>query len=312
MPVSQNLLKQQTARQLLSLLGLGAATGIGARSLVGMKDLLQPTPEIPVHPSSNIPLVMNIGKPAAEERARATVPQSKVAGVMDGLLQHIRNAGPAVTRAADSTVNGIAKVLPDITTTKPLASEWGMPLGAAVAGGGAAAGYGAIDWLLNKQRQQANDSELEQAYTDYNNSLRQRYIAAMRAKSAADTDDCGLTELSTAYCSLKTPPGLEKKAVLMSLLGKLFPSVDQGYSKLYGHDRWQAIKGGVNTAALAAALGSGTLTYDWAKGQNKQELLAQALKTRELQRSRSAPPPLLAQLTEDESNGNAVTPAFTA
>lgn len=311
MPIDQSVLKQQAAEQLMSLLGLGTASGIGFRSMLGLRDMLHGQPSIPVAPNNQLPQVLKIpnAKPAEEEAAQAVVPMRKAAAGLDGLLSHLRNpsqlaaqASQATQAATQAATKWIASVLPNIDTQKPLGTEWGIPLGTAVAGGGASAGYHLLDWLLGKQKAQQNDAEVDSAYKDYEAALQDRYTTAMQAKRAGD--DRGVTALAEAYLAAPEPEGTTKQAAVMSLLGWLVPGIDSAYSTVYGHDRWQAIKGGVNTAALAAMLGSGKLTYDWARGQNKEELLQQALKLREMQRSRMSPPPLLAlQQQEDDPHG---------
>lgn len=144
------------------------------------------------------------------------------------------------------------------------------------------------------------DAELKDAEDDYRHALGDQYRSAMMAKTGED-DDLGIGELADRYAAHVEAHGRSKEATLSAL--PYLPGGDMlkgMYMKaMGGYDNYSAVEGGVNAAALLAALGTGYGTYNWAKGRNKQELLDKALKKRLQQRSKLSPPPVLA-LTEPE------------
>ncbi len=73
------------------------------------------------------------------------------------------------------------------------------------------------------------------------------------------------------------------------------------WSAPLGHDNWQALKGGVLTAALLAGGGTGVATYNWAKKRNQQKLLQKALQIRARQRQQ-VPPPQYVTLEDDKED----------
>lgn len=305
-PDTQNQAGRVAASNLLSLLGIGVAGGAGIRGLMGMRDLMAGS-QIPTSPSYNLPHAITVyGRPSHpavgaededEEMAKLPGP-TKTAFDMQKTLS---NAGNWLHDQAEHAPDTLAKMLPETHTLHPLMNEWGMPLGVTALGGGALGGWGLMNWLLDKQKQTAGANELEGAKDEYHQALAQQYRAAMMAKNA--NDDLGLNTLAdevlTRLDAVDEAHGTEKRAFTMSALGAVFPELDKFYSNSLGYDRWQAVKGGFNTAGLLATLGAGKLSYDWAKGQNKQELLAKALKRRQLARQQLSPPPIVALTSEE-------------
>ena len=295
-PPDQQRAKALAAKQLLSLLGIGAATGVGVRSLMGLRDMAT-SPTLAVSPSANLPYTISIFGPPKDEEQSATVPMQKAA------------VGPAPPDAGPSIVDRIAKgigpFLPNTHTRDPLMNEWGMPAGVAALGGGGLAGYALVDWLLSKQKKQQGTSSLQSAEDEYRGALADQYRAAMMAKRGSD--DFGLNALADQVTAAAEQSGMTKEAIVQTIVDWLFPFIEKTYTKLpgMGYDNWQMLKGGVNTAAMLAALGTGKVTYDWAKGQNSQELLAKALKRRQLMRQQLSPPPMIALPEEDTSANNA-------
>lgn len=291
----QDRAKVLAAKQLLSMLGIGAAAGVGVRGMMGLRDMLSSTPPA-VSPSVNLPHTISIFGPPKDEERSPTVPMQKAA------------VGPAASAGSsmlDTAAKAIGPYLPNTHTHNPLLNEWGMPAGVAALGGGGMAGYALIDWLLHKQKKQQGENALQSAEDEYRGAMADQYRAAMMAKNASD--DFGLTELADRVAEAAEQSGMTKEAIVQTIADRLFPFIEKGYSNLpgMGYDNWQMLKGGVNTAAMLAALGTGKVTYDWAKGQNKQELLAKALKRRQLMRQQLSPPPMIALPEEDNSANNA-------
>lgn len=287
-PVDQNRAKQIAAQQLLSLLGIGAAAGVGVRGMMGLRDMVM-KPTMSVSPSNNIPHTISIFGPPQEEQKSPTVPMQKAA---------LAPAAPAQPSVLDRFSKALAPFLPNTNTHNPVLNEWAMPAGVGMAIGGGMAGYGLTDWLLQKNKQRQGANAVQSAEDEYKSALGDQYRAAMLAKNAGD--DLGLTALADVYAS-KVAAGLTKEAFFQSLIDKYVPGSEAGYSGLVGYDNWQSLKGGVNTAAMLAALGTGKVTYDWAKGQNKQQLLEKALKRRQMIRQQLSPPPMVALPEEDNS-----------
>lgn len=295
---SQAEAKQEAARQLLSYLGIGAAGGIGVRSLMGMRDMMQGR-QLPVSASSNLPHTISVfGKPQhtdINDEAAAQLPMRKAAGlpeIVNSIGDSLQKIPEQVGNFAKKIPEHVSKVLPDTHTLKPLMSEWGIPAAALAAGSGATAGYKLTDWLLKQEQSAAGRRDVGDAEDDYRKALAEQYQSAMLAKRAGD--NLGIDALADRCEEI-----MQKQAFLPSILGHYFPSVDAAYSKVLGHDNWQATKGVVNTAALGTMLGAGKLTYDMTKGQNKRELLLKALKRRQMLRQQLSPPPIIALPQED-------------
>ncbi len=299
---SQAAGKEIAAKQLLSLLGIGTLGGFGVRSLMGMGDMTQ-NRQLPISASANLPQTISIfGQPRHPDVEQEqplgkpkALPFPKMAGVLG-------DAANSVGEAVQGIPKALAKIMPDTHTTNPIASEWGIPAGMMALGGGAYGGYKLTDWLLNKERAMSGENELDSAKDDYHKALAEQYRAAMMSKAAGA--DLGINDLADRYAAhaAEHGHGQVKQAFTMSALGAMFPAVDDMYESMpgMGHDRWQGLKGGANAAALAAMLGTGKVTYDWAKGQNKQELLQKALKRRQMLRQQMSPPPMVA-LTEEQN-----------
>ncbi len=300
--------KEIAAKQLLSLLGIGALGGFGVRGLMGMRDMTQDR-QLPISASANLPRTISVfGKPqhpdvVDEQQAKPKLlPFNKLSSLGSLAAGAVNGVGQAVSDLPKT----LAKILPDTHTTNPIATEWGIPAGMLALGGGAYGGYKLTDWLLNKEREMTGKNDVDAAEDDYHKALAEQYQSAMMAKGAGD--DLGINDLADKYVAYAAEHGHGhvKQAFTMSALGALFPTVNDVYEGLpgMGHDNWQALKGGANAAALAAMLGTGKVTYDWAKGQNKQVLLRKALQRRQMMRQQMSPPPIVA-LPEEQSNNAA-------
>ena len=288
------------AKQLLKLLGLGVAGGVAYRSLQGFSDVAKPPPNA-AGPGSNIPYQISVyGKPGPYEEERTKrADDAATDGGWGGTLQKLLNDARQIP-----VTKTLASMLPHPTTVRPLANEWGMPAATLVAGAGLYGGYKGVDWLLGKEKQRASQKAVQNAEEDYHNAIAEQYRAAMMGKQAGD--DLGINNLADQYLETgKTvDPGMRKQAIIMSALGHYWPDLDKMYSNLYfGHDTYQGLKGGVNTAALLAALGGGKLTYDWAKQQAPQDILQKAIQHRQRLRQQSSPVPIVAVPEEDDGPG---------
>ena len=256
----------------MQLLGAGAATGVGVRSLMGLGEMFN-QPTIDPQVSAQVPQTLKLHAP----------PEEKQANALDWAASKLQN------------------IIPTPDTKAPLANEWGIPLGVGAAGTGIYGGYKLVDWLLNKEKERNNKSQLQSAEDDYNNALSEQYAAAMQAKQAGD--DLGIDALADSWM------GRDKEAEnsifeTISRWGDGIPVLGHitNYPKYgIGNDNWRALQGAGNTAILMAGLGSGLATYNWAKGRNKKELLAKALKKRQQQRARLSPPPIMAELEESNA-----------
>ncbi len=292
--VSQLQGKEQAAKQLLSLLGVGATTGFGIRGLMGLRDLMQ-NRQLPVSASASLPSTISVfGRPrhpsVPVDQEQPAKPLRKLAG--------LETAVPELSTGLNTAAKAIAPALPRTHTTNPILSEWGIPAGMMALGGGAYGGYKLLDWLLNKEQKMQDTNDLDNSQDDYRKALAEQYRAAMMAKNAGE--DLGINTLADKF-EAATNGWQEKAAFTMSALGAMFPAIDNMYSGVVGYDRYQALKGGANAAALATMLGTGKLTYDWAKKQNKRELLQKALVQRQMARRQMSPPPIIA-LNQDDPN----------
>ncbi len=273
--------RTDAAKQLMALLGLGAAGGVGVRGLMGLRDMFAGSSVPAAMPSAHIPQPINLSRrfPLEDEKERGVAMQKAA-----------QTPPPA---GGDGIAGFIARnnLIPDTDTLNPLMNSWGIPAGIGAIGGGAYGGYHLLDWLLKKERSQENENAVESAKQDYQKALAEQYRAAMMAKQGED--DLGLGELADCYA--------EKAATLSVLpyLGNFGRTLRDSYRGVVGHDTYSALEGGVNAAAILAALGTGTGTYNWVKGKNKQELLRKALQKRQQQRQLLSPPPILA-VPEDE------------
>lgn len=302
---AQQQAKEVALKHLASLLGIGVAGGVGYRAMTGMTDLFK-NHDIEPAPSNNIPYLMPVAR--MNMTGESTTP-------------HMPKLAEASAPVAAPTAGGdmpdwfktLASYLPATHTLKPLVNEWGIPAGTAALAAGGYGGYKAVDWLLKKDREQRSMGDLhdaEQQYRDVGHTVaaapHQLHTRSQYANML--NGDGGLAKLSEAYEQDPETVNLEKQAILPSLLQPYLPKMlsDAYDTVLGGYDNSQAIKGGINTAALAAAVGSGALTYNWAKGQNSQELLRQALARRQAARQQLSPPPIMA-IPEDELNAHAAT-----
>lgn len=264
MPMQQAQAKRDAFKQLMTLLGLGAAAGGGARMLMGGHNLFRDT-QAPVRRISPVPPTITIPGKAEEDD-----------------MEKLGVAKPPWW-------DWIAQKLPKITTTKPLGDVWGPTAGIGAAGGGIYGGWKLTDWLLNKERQQQNTRDLTEAEDEYKKALADQYRAAMLAKQGADT--LGIDDLYEQYAARVTVHGRDKAAF----------SWDTPWSAVFGKDNVQGVKGALLAAMALTAGGSGVATYNWTKGRSKHNLLERAMRQRARMRAARAPSPIYTQVAPQPS-----------
>ena len=288
--------RQQAAKMLLQMLGLGAVAGAGVRGARGLSEMFSPQ-KYPVQHSAQLPQVMPLHRLSDEREKR-----SPGEGLLDRLSRFIAEKN----------------LIPTPHTTHPLLNDWGIPAGLGVLGAGAYGGYKGVDALLGNEKRRSAQSKVDAAERDYRNALAEQYRAAMQAKAAsADPDtseDLGTHALAEAYVAATASqaadqPGKEKQAS-PSIPSYFYPDIDKPYiyalNKLApgsGYDALHALKGAINAGIGALALGTGAATYSWTKGKNEQEILRRALQLRQQQRRALSPPPLVAVPEGDNEDG---------
>lgn len=190
-----------------------------------------------------------------------------------------------VAKPMPGWLNWIAQKLPNISTTRPLGDVWGPTAGIGAAGGGIYGGWKLTDWLLNKEKQHQQTSDLGAAEDDYKKALADQYRAAMLAKQGSDT--LGIDELYDLHAARVQEHGRDKAAESW---------LETPWSKTLGHDNWQGMKGALLAAMALTAGGTGAATYNWTKGRSRSNLLDKAIKQRARMRAARAPSPIYTQV----------------
>ena len=288
----QDKAKYLLAKQLMALLGVGAMGGFGLR---GARSLFNRTGDVPPTYGPQLPQPLHIPNPEPP-RIEEGEDLQKAADWTESLTNSVGKGLGAVSdtlnSAYDSTAGAVSKVLPQTFTKDPVAGEYALPLAATALIGGGYGGYKLLDWILNKQKQQQQQDELDETQQQFNDALSQQYQAAMQSKQAED--DLGLDDLADRYEKQAVNPMAYTPTLSAMQYWPGGSLVDSAWSKFLGHDAWQGVKGGTNTALGALALGAGLLAYNRTRQSNKQELIAKALKKRRAQRKALSPPPLVA------------------
>lgn len=289
----------------IGLTGLGI--GAGARSLIGLKDLLFDklrTRKPPVRPG-----VVQIAVPETEDEEEAVMRRSpgfKLAGdetrpatigeqfsnIAGGLGNYIgapaaRLAGGAIdlpfqalglgrpTQWLGEAFNngpnqpGLDDLVKGRLNEEHTAKPWFLPTALGLGGAGLYGGYKAVDKVLETKRKQDKEQELEDAKEEYRRALVEQY-SPEGVKRGAEQDELG-KDLSELY-------QLHKQASWASATAPVAgPALG-----LYG--------------ALAGILagGTGLATYEWAKDKSPSERLSKALKDRERLRWATRPPEIYA------------------
>jgi len=256
---------------------------MGGRSLLGLHSLLsdQDGPD-PYAATSPVPTPLTIPGPPLDEK-----PKPPKRGIPLLRAKWAANEPHWWDR--------LIKMFPDVNTTDPTATSWGIPAQAGVAAAGLGGGWWLTDWLMRKRRQATSNNELNAAEDAYQKAIAEQYRAAMRAKTAGD--DLGVDALFERCCEPETaaaltrvkqaePPASYARDVLLGeTLGKT----------LLGNDNDQALRGVINTALLTTLLGSGYATYRWTKNRSGDNLLRKAIQARARARQAATPVPLMVQ-----------------
>lgn len=162
-------------------------------------------------------------------------------------------------------------------------SIWGNPWAVAgsvpAAGAGLYGGYKLMDWLADSRRKSELDSELEQAYAEYEEALNDD--RQLKQSSADPTLDDLFDDLEDT----------EKNAGVFGTAMKPFQNT---MNHVFGTDATGGAMGAYLLAALLTGGATGTLSYDWAKKRQKQKLLEKAIKKREREQARRGPTPFVA------------------
>jgi hypothetical protein len=164
-------------------------------------------------------------------------------------------------------------------------SIWGNPWAVAgsvpAAGAGLYGGYKLMDWLADSRRKSELDSELEQAYAEYEDALQQP--RQLKQSSVGPT----LDELFDDF------DGVEKSAE-NDLVSTVLSPFTNTMNRVVGPDATGGAMGAYLLAALLTGGTTGALSYDWAKKRQKQKLLEKAIKKREREQARRGPTPFVA------------------
>lgn len=155
----------------------------------------------------------------------------------------------------------------------PMGIPWAVPAAVTAGAGGLYGGWKGIDWILNKQRKQDLDSQLEQSKRDYEQAL---------SEPAAGVKSGAAAELAMALTQLAEE--VEKRADLWNTAG--------------------AATGIYATAAGAAALGSGLLAYQYGRKRQRMALMNKAYKQLQRKRFAAQPPALFVRHSPGEAEMN--------
>lgn len=299
-----DLRKNEQAVKLLLTLGGGAlAGGVAARSLWGLRKLMR-GPSIPRQ---------RIGSPLSRPiHVLGRIPPQPTDDEAAGLYKTA--AAPSLLRhLRDSIARNVAPYLPKPVTAQPLGNAWAMPAATAIAGGGLFTGWKTVDYLLQKERQMRDAGELAKARRDYDTARADEYAAAMRGKTAA------AASLQTAFDRWEASATTSADAAgtqTQTSEKQAEPKPSDAYTWLYGvpanymgiggtpREGWEKLKGLAYTAALVTGVGSGVMSYNWAKQYDKRRMLQRAMAMR-AQRMQSNRPPSLTAVVDDESPATA-------
>lgn len=259
----------------LSMTGLGV--GAGARSIMGLRDLLakpfKSTPR-PAHPA-----VVSVRLPVAQDEEEEEVPYRrqlfpKTAEEDLGPPTILQVAGKGIKNLAHS-VNPFASDIPEHSFGDWLAGRthpsvpakpmfW--PLAVGGTGAGLIGGYKLMDKALGGLHHRDKERELEAAKEDYRRALVEQY-SPESVKHGSANDDVGAN------------------------LDKLWQMQKEAGG---GNDVAGGIAGGYLTLAGLLAGGTGLATYNWVKGRSPEERLAKLVKQREQLRWATRPPEIYA------------------
>lgn len=251
------------------VLGIGLAgigVGAGARSLMGLSDLLAQKHEEERRRTSRPAVVqLNVPTLAADDGTKTASDPTDEAPSVAGLLGRWgQRAVGSLLPSSQSTGDFLAGRHNVSETAKP----WFWPAAGLAAAGGLAGGYGVVNSALTGVHTQDKQKQLEDAKNEYRRALVQQYSAdSTNIKRGAAQDELGrdLHELYT----------LCKEA--------------DWWTDAMGH-----LTGGYGLFAGLVGTGAGVATYNWAKSRSPEERLANAIKQRERLRWATRPPEIYA------------------
>ncbi len=258
--------KREALQAILATGMAGLGIGAGARGLLGLRNMFtQKPPEVAI--TSSVPAEIPIGVPMRPEEEEKPKQQFKLASL-----------AAALAKQAEHWSDPITSQMPDISTTNPKATAWGIPAIAAAGAGGTIGGWHLMNWLLDHQRHNSLDRQLDKAKEEYHGTIADQYRGALQKNGSASP----FPRLDELFDALQ----LEKQAGL--------PTMQDATD--YGN-----VGAGVALTALGAlGLGSAYTTYNWAKNRGRDKLIAQAIRLRG--RQRQAPQPMYAVPEEFETS----------
>lgn len=237
---------------------------------------------------------------SAQDSLLAAAAQDKTAAA--GTPGMFQQAGQAVYDALPSGAqNFLNTVGPDVTTAA--SKVWHGPATIAAGAGGAAAGYGFVDWLQKKRR----DSELERdqssAERGYINAL--RGLRSVGGKLAAEADPAE-AEISDLLDEL-----FEKRAEAMDWIknpvGQLIQPVKNTAG--YAGSKWLSL-------ATAAGIPTGLAAYKYVQNNTDSRALQEAVFLRQQALQMRRPSPVVLTVPDeqqpDPSTPAPATPKFAA
>lgn len=282
---------------LLAIGGLGVGTGAGIRGLLALRDQMRDTTVDPFMHTSLVPtpIAVPIRPPQKRKPTMLASMLMRRQQPADG-EPSMAKAATALLKAADP-VQWIADLLPrDLpgetpplpprdpppTRPGPLSGRFGIPAAVLAAGGGLYGGWTLMDWLAGKNRRDSLDTMTTDSETDYQKALAEQYRAAMRAKKAEDS--LGIDDV---FDAVNEHVKEASKGLIPSpdWYNSLWDGVSTPWSWFGAGPRGvDQFRGAVDTATIAAGLGTGYMAYNWVKSRNKQKLLEKAVQLRARQR----------------------------
>lgn len=220
--------------------------------------------------------------PYAEPHAQASIPESVPVYIPwfrphkkedEKRAAYLQKLAGALTAPLDIALKPleqrIAPLLPDIHTSNPVATWWGVPAIAAMTLGGGGLGWHLTDKAVKAHADSQLNTDLDDARREYEHTLREDYRAALQEKGANALG----RELDAFYDVLTQGVETTKAAgVATDTLNGL---------------------GGAYLTALLGAGGLGAYSgYKWTKSRSDAERITSALRARAF--SRDSPQPLYA------------------
>lgn len=182
---NQTVLKQEAVNQLLKIFG---TTFGGVAALRGAAHLMTPPPEHESYLSHPTTTTLPIKIPVRRPKPRPT-PDSfdqtmaKGAGLGSAVSAQVSNVINAIKAKALAARDGVANMLPDIHTSRPLMNTFGMPAALATGMAGAYGGLQTADAIARRRQRSVVQDSLADAKAEYERELRRQF--SNRIKGAA-------------------------------------------------------------------------------------------------------------------------------